>query len=75
MTKINWQDYLAAEPLVHHGDLCFRGTRIPVSIILGSLADGMTAEEIRAAYPQLEPVQIRAALRTLRNYRSQGLYG
>jgi uncharacterized protein (DUF433 family) len=38
------------------------GTRIPVSMILGSLADGMTVQEILQEYPQLSEQDIRAAL-------------
>jgi uncharacterized protein (DUF433 family) len=50
------------EPDLHHGDPCIKGTRIPVAMIVGSLADGMTAEEIREAYSQLTDEDIRAAL-------------
>jgi uncharacterized protein (DUF433 family) len=57
-----WQARVVVSPDLHHGDPCIRGTRIPVAMILGSLADGMTAEEIREAYPQLTQVDIQAAL-------------
>jgi len=50
------------DPEVHHGDPCVKGTRVPVSIIVGSIADGMGVEEVRAAYPQLSAEDIRAAL-------------
>jgi uncharacterized protein (DUF433 family) len=40
-----------------------RGLRIPVATIIGMLADGMTEEQILAAYPDLEPEDIREALR------------
>ncbi len=33
-----------------------------MSIILGSLADGMTVAEIQQAYPQLSQADIQAAL-------------
>ena len=62
MTRITWQDHVVIAPDIHHGDPCIKGTRIPVSIILGSLADGMTPEQIRDAYPQLALEDIRAAL-------------
>ncbi|MBE2202639.1 MAG: DUF433 domain-containing protein [Anaerolinea sp.] len=38
-----------------------KGTRIPIATIVGSLADGMTPDEIVAAYPQLTAVAIQVA--------------
>lgn len=62
MGRVQWQDRVVIAPDIHHGDPCIRGTRIPVATILGSLADGMTAEEIKEAYPQLTDQDIQAAL-------------
>jgi uncharacterized protein (DUF433 family) len=62
MGRIDWRERIVANPRIHAGDPCVKGTRIPVSIIVGSLADGMTPEEIIAQYPQLTPDDIRAAL-------------
>ncbi len=42
---------------------CIRGLRIPVATILAMLAEGMTEQEILAAYPDLEPEDIKEALR------------
>lgn len=42
---------------------CVRGLRIPVAAIVGMVADGMTREEILAAYPDLESADIEQALR------------
>jgi uncharacterized protein (DUF433 family) len=41
---------------------CIRGLRIPVATVVGMVADGMTHEEILAAYPDLEAEDIREAL-------------
>ncbi len=41
---------------------CIRGLRIPVSSVVGMVADGMSIEEILAAYPDLEREDIREAL-------------
>ena len=38
------------------------GTRIPVATVVGMFANGLTAEEITAEYPQLAPEDIRACL-------------
>lgn len=62
MNRIKWEEYIEITPDLHHGDPCIRGTRIPVAIIVGSLADDMTVEDIIEAYPQLEPAAIQAAL-------------
>jgi uncharacterized protein (DUF433 family) len=42
---------------------CIRGLRIPVSTVLGMVADGMSSSEILAAYPDLEGEDIREAIR------------
>ena len=39
-----------------------RGTRVPVSVIVGSIADGDTFDQILASYPQLTREDIQAAL-------------
>ena len=45
------------------GRPCIRGMRIRVSGILDMLADGVSAENILADFPGLEPEDISAALR------------
>ncbi len=62
MERIDWQYHITIDAALHHGEPCIKGTRIPVSIIIGSLADGMTFDEIRIYYPQLTIENIRAAL-------------
>lgn len=62
MGRINWKEHIVIDPDLHHGDACIKGTRIPVTTIVGSLADGMTPQEIIEAYPQLSLVQVQAAL-------------
>jgi uncharacterized protein (DUF433 family) len=62
MGRVRWQDRVVIEPDLHHGDPCIKGTRIPVAMIVGSLADGMTPKEIQEAYPQLTDEDIQAAL-------------
>ena len=62
MARMGWQGRIVIAPDLHHGDPCIKGTRIPVAVIVGSLADGMTPEEIQEAYPQLGVEDIQAAL-------------
>ena len=42
---------------------CIRGLRIPVVTVVEMVADGMDTEKILRAYPDLEPEDIREALR------------
>ena len=41
---------------------CIRGLRIPVATVVGMVADGMTQEQILAAFPDLQHEDIREAL-------------
>ena len=53
--------HISVDPLVCHGQACLKGTRIPVSIVLDCLGDGMTVDEIVGQYPSLTPTDVRAA--------------
>jgi len=55
-------DRISIDPQVCFGKPCIKGTRIWVSLILDFLASGETEAQILAAYPQLQPADIRAAL-------------
>jgi len=54
---------ITTDPNQMGGVPCIRGLRIPVATIVAMAADGMTVEEILQAYPDLEPEDIREALR------------
>lgn len=58
----NLLNRISIDPKVCFGKPCIRGTRIWVSLILDFLADGQSEAEIIAAYPQLHPEDIRAAI-------------
>lgn len=62
MKRTAWQQRVIADPEIHHGEPCIAGTRIPVRMIVGSLADGLGVDQIVAEYPQLSPEDILAAL-------------
>lgn len=50
------------DPKIMGGRACIRGMRIPVSVIVGQIAHGATADEVLADYPDLEPADIQQAL-------------
>lgn len=53
-------DRISIDPVICHGIPVIRGTRVPVRIVVGSLAGGMTPEEIRREY-DISVDDIRAA--------------
>jgi len=59
---IDWRKLLSADPAICGGRLCARGTRVLVTNILDSLAEGSSREEILRSYPSLEAEHIDAAL-------------
>ena len=60
--QINWRDYIVSTPEVLRGKPRIKGTRVPVSLILGYLAAGYTIEEIIRELPDLKKEQIVACL-------------
>ena len=54
---------ITVNPQQMGGVPCIRGLRIPVATVVGMLADGMTAGEVLADLPDLEPADIPEALR------------
>ncbi len=59
---VNWRDHIVSTPDVLHGKPRVKGTRIPVSLILGYLASGMAAEEIIEEFSDLTKEHIAACL-------------
>jgi len=52
---------ITIDPKICHGKPVVRGTRVPVSVLVGSLAAGMTPEQITREY-DVTTEDIRAAL-------------
>ena len=59
---VDWRKHIVSTVDVLRGKPPIKGTRIPVSLILGYLAAGHTAEEIMAELPDLSKEQIAAWL-------------
>ena len=56
-----YEDRIAIDPAIRHGKPIIKGTRVPVEIVLGSLAGGMQIDEIAKEY-DLEREYVLAAL-------------
>lgn len=55
-------DRITFDPAVMAGRACIRDTRVPVSLLVNLVANGMTPAEIIESYPYLEPEDIQQAL-------------
>jgi uncharacterized protein (DUF433 family) len=55
-------DRITFDPQILGGRACIRGMRIPVSVIVGQIANGATFEEVLAGYPDLEREDTQQAL-------------
>jgi uncharacterized protein (DUF433 family) len=53
---------ITVNPKQMGGVPCIRGLRIPVSTVVGMIADGMTKAEILKAFPDLEGEDVQEAL-------------
>ncbi|WP_333241527.1 MULTISPECIES: DUF433 domain-containing protein [unclassified Microcoleus] len=55
-------DRITFDPKIMGGIACIRGMRITVSLVVSLVANGMSVEEILAAYPYLEAEDIKVSL-------------
>jgi uncharacterized protein (DUF433 family) len=60
---MNEFDRITFDPQIMGGRAIIRGMRVTVALVLNLVANGMSVEEILAAYPYLEAEDIRQALR------------
>ena len=60
--QANWRDHIVSTPDVLRGKPRVKGTRIPVSLVLGYLAAGKSTREIKEEFPDLTEEQVAACL-------------
>lgn len=54
--------FVTTDPEVMGGTTVFAGTRVPVSVVLGSIAAGIPLDRLMASYPFLTEAHIQAAM-------------
>lgn len=59
---MDWKPFIHSDPAIMHGTVCFRGTRVPVSVVLDNLAAGASPASILEEYPTLRAEHVPAAL-------------
>ena len=55
-------DLISSDPSVIHGQAVIRGTRIPVTVVLDCLAQGMSEEQLLEQSPTLPKGVVRGVL-------------
>jgi len=56
-------DRITFDPQIMAGQPCIRGMRIPISVIINLIANGLSITEIINDYPYLEPEDIQQSLK------------
>ena len=59
---MDWRSRVSTDPAICHWQVCIRGTRIPVSVVLDNLAASLTPEQIVKSYPSSSREDILAAV-------------
>ncbi len=58
---MDWQNRISSDPNICHGQVCIKGTRVMVSVILDNLAAGESYQSIIDGY-HIQADDIQAAL-------------
>jgi uncharacterized protein (DUF433 family) len=59
---LDYHSYISRDPAICAGQPVITGTRVPIRTVLACLAEGMSADEIRADFPSLSAEDIRAVI-------------
>jgi len=63
MSATDWRERIVIDPAIHRGVPCIKGTRVPVSVLVGSIADGDSMSDLLTSYPYLSETDVRVYLR------------
>ncbi len=63
MRAIAGLNRITFDPKIMAGQACIRGMRMPVSVVINLIANGLSTAEIIEYYPYLKPEDIQQALR------------
>lgn len=62
MRKVEAGNYLIVDPGVCHGQMTFRGTRVPVDTVLTFLAKGYPVDQPPRSWPELARPAVEEAI-------------
>jgi uncharacterized protein (DUF433 family) len=58
----DWRRRISVDPAVCHGQACVAGTRALVTVVLDSLAEGLTPAKVVKEYPTITVADVGACL-------------
>ena len=59
---LNYMEHFVRSPKICNGHTVIKGTRVPLQVVLASLVEGGTIEEIIEDFPSLKAVDVRAVI-------------
>jgi uncharacterized protein (DUF433 family) len=59
---MDWRKYIRTDPEIAHGQTCFVGTRMPVSVVLDNLGASNSPEVVLKGYPSQSCQAVKAAI-------------
>ena len=62
MTRVEIGSYLVVDPEICHGQMIFKGTRVPVDTVLTFLAKGYSVDQLLRSWPELSRPAVEEAI-------------
>lgn len=62
MRRTEIGNYLVIDPEICHGQMTFKGTRVPIDTVLALLAKGYSVDQLLRSYPELSRAAIEEAI-------------
>ncbi len=53
---------LSVDPDIMHGEICFVGTRVPLTVLLDNLSEGMGIDDFEKYYPSVKRSHVEAII-------------
>ena len=63
MQRVKVGEHLVVDPEVCHGQMTFKGTRVPVDTVLAFLAKGYSVDQLLRSWPELRRPAVEEAIR------------
>ena len=66
MAIVNVGEHIVIDPEIVHGQMTFKGTRVPVDMVLEFIEDGLSVDDVSERWPQVSREAAQEAVRLAR---------